>query len=123
MTYLKEEAIVPGSMLRLEHKGQFEGYAKLIEPTDEGMTQRRSDNAPLIVKQRWLIEWMPVDKIAEFLSPSDRITQITLKNRRTHRNILYLAAPTRREDSYSIDNNVNRTQSDFDIADDYSEFY
>lgn len=114
-SYLKASQVGEDRVVLITRKGKFEGWARLIETDEDGLTFYEGET--LLIKQRWLVEWLDVKLVRDFLSPGDRLTQINLAGNRTHRNIVYLA--DRFEDRYNIPNLISREDSDFNMNDDF----
>lgn len=112
-----------GKIIRLERNNVFEGYALLLEPLDEGNTQLIGGQDKLYVKQRWSIRWIDPDELPGDLPPDENITQKILKNRFTHRYILYSAKGTEKMDPYTTDHSSYEKESDFDLNDDFNGFF
>lgn len=89
MIYKKDE-VFPGSMLRIDLNGVFEGYATLIEPAGAIFTEMERDHSPVIVSRRWLVEFVPFSEELS-LSSSEKITQINVAGVKTHRIIKFVA--------------------------------
>ena len=105
-------------MLLLTRHELYEGWCRLIESSDIGTTLYEGNK--LLIRQRWLVEWLDIRDIRDFLSPGDRITQRTLAGKRTHRHIHFLA--NRDEDRHRFPTLV-RKESDFNMNDDFGEIF
>jgi len=119
MKYFEKSAIAEGKLVMLTRKDRYEGWCELIEPVDEGMTFYEGNK--LLLKQRWLVEWVAVDRIQDFLQDGDRITQHNLAGKRTHRTIIYVSP--RRPDRHKFPLNLIKKESEFSMSDDFGEVF
>lgn len=83
--------VFPGSILRNEIDGKFDGVFRLIEPAGDEMSEMEHDRSPVVVKRRWLVEFVG----EEGLSGGERFTQANQKGKRTHRTIRFVAGKFR----------------------------
>jgi hypothetical protein len=91
MSLYKKEEIFPGSILKNFIENKFDGVFRLIEPAGEEMSEMEHDRSPVIVKRRWLVEFVG----EEGLSGGERFTQANQKGKRTHRTIRFVAGKFR----------------------------
>lgn len=78
-----EDIIDVDQVIRLELDGKFDGYAKLIAPTEKIFTRIQNDSSRLIKRQRWLIEWVEVERAK--LTNEEYFTQKSLIGKRAYR--------------------------------------
>lgn len=80
--------IYVGAVIRIERQGDFEGYARLIIPEGELWTHIDEDDGPVIINQRWLVEWLTLNDLQQHtLEASERMTQSVQAGKMCHRTL------------------------------------
>ena len=87
--YLSAEDVAEGKVVKVLRNSKFEGYASLIEKDGPKYSMLEGEHGPLLIKQRWLIQWTCPDDLDITLTKEERITQSILNGKRCHRDIVY----------------------------------
>lgn len=117
MNYLNPFEVYETSIVKIEHGTSFEGYARLIRAEGLAMPFMDPEEKRVLIRQRWLIEWVGLDDISSIkLTSAERFTQLSQQGHRTHRDVEHYAGPYW-EDVYSNEDKDYEDQSPKPIDD------
>ena len=97
--YLKPEQVTDGQLVPiLAEDEDMEGVARLVRAGGQPVTFQNEDLSPLMIRQRWMIEWISCDECKEFsLSKQQIMTQKILAGTKCYRLIEFYAEKTWRD--------------------------
>lgn len=90
--FLNEEDVKDGEIIPIYLSDKLEGYAFLVESAGEPLSFSEENSEGIYHRQRWLIEWCPIETIETPLSRELLWTQRCLAGKRTHRKIIFKVA-------------------------------